>query len=715
MEIKLTEEEWKTHKTRHDELSKDIRKTALVVLTYCFFCFLSLGQSDVVVVIDTAMLKIPFANTDISPRTFLVVGPLILILLTAYLHVFIREHSKITTLHPNDKLPYIFNLESWFTKALTVFTFYALPAIIMLAFAERVFPRPDRETWFILAGLMCGSLLWIFILNWNLIAFKFWSRINGLIATVQIILVGDLYFMFPDNDWRKSLLLILLVLWILNWVLILFGKIKSSIWEKATGYLSGILVFVGSLFILSLVFEEGSNSAEEVVWGAMCILIIFWILHWMICLFSRKFCDRWGFISGFLATAVVVYMGVVIFYSVMIENPVKLNLRDAKLIEHDLRGYFLGNADLHGAHLNNAKLQEAKLQRADLTGAHLNDANLNDANLRGVKIKGADLTGAQLQGAQLQDVDLSEIIRKGIDLTGVDLREAELTGADLDKAKLIEANLGGAKLKGASLRKAELNEANLRKAWLNGADLRDANLQGAVLNNAILRATQLRGANLNKAELQGVDFTGADLSGANLTVAMLEGANFTGAKLIRARLIRAKLKGVKFQGTNFKEAELGGADFQGVNLESMNFKKAYLNGAKFNEASLQGVSLIEADLKWADFTGANLTGAYLRNAKLGDAKLKKAKLKDADLDSSDLIFADLRGAEGLTAEQVKQAKSWSQAFYDNEFRKQLGITDDQLRRLFKKKYTRDKGHMIFNSELVPDLLKFYGLSPEPNP
>ena len=138
-EPELTEQEREKLKARHDELSKDIRKTALVLLTYCFFCFLTLGQSDEVIVSATKMLKIPFANTEISPRTFLIVGPLILILLTAYLHVFIREHSKITALHPNDKLPYIFNLESWFTKALTVFTFYALPCIIMLAFAEKVF------------------------------------------------------------------------------------------------------------------------------------------------------------------------------------------------------------------------------------------------------------------------------------------------------------------------------------------------------------------------------------------------------------------------------------------------------------------------------------------------------------------------------------------------------------------------------------------------
>ena len=78
--------------------------------------------------------------------------------------------------------------------------------------------------------------------------------------------------------------------------------------------------------------------------------------------------------------------------------------------------------DLRGADLN-----EANLSRANLRGADLSRANLREADLRGANLSRADLRGADLREADLRGANLSRA-----DLRGADLSEADLRGADLD-------------------------------------------------------------------------------------------------------------------------------------------------------------------------------------------------------------------------------------------------------------------------------------------
>ena len=97
------------------------------------------------------------------------------------------------------------------------------------------------------------------------------------------------------------------------------------------------------------------------------------------------------------------------------------------ILDYDLRGADLSNANLRGANLSNADLRGADLSNANLRGADLSDASLRGANLRG-----ADLSNANLRGAGLSEADLSNANLRGADLRGANLRGADLRGADLD-------------------------------------------------------------------------------------------------------------------------------------------------------------------------------------------------------------------------------------------------------------------------------------------
>ncbi len=108
----------------HNEASKTIRRVMLAIVGYCFFCILSLSTPVKQLIEDGNKIKLPFANTAIGFENFLLVGPIVLIGLLTYMHVFIAYWQVI----PADKvarpLPYIFNMPGRFPRFLSGFLFY---------------------------------------------------------------------------------------------------------------------------------------------------------------------------------------------------------------------------------------------------------------------------------------------------------------------------------------------------------------------------------------------------------------------------------------------------------------------------------------------------------------------------------------------------------------------------------------------------------------
>jgi hypothetical protein len=115
-------------------------------------------------------------------------------------------------------------------------------------------------------------------------------------------------------------------------------------------------------------------------------------------------------------------------------------------------------------------------------------------------------------------------------------------------------------------------------------------------------------------------------------------------------------------------ANLNGADLRGVNLIEINLRSVNLRYAYLSYAYLS-----KADLSSAYLNDTDLSGAYLNGTNLSNTNFNGANLSDTYLDNANLSNADLRGARNLTPEQVKSARNWQQAIYDEEFRKKLGL------------------------------------------
>ncbi|MBP5974274.1 pentapeptide repeat-containing protein [Brasilonema sp. CT11] len=149
--------------------------------------------------------------------------------------------------------------------------------------------------------------------------------------------------------------------------------------------------------------------------------------------------------------------------------------------------------------------------------------------------------------------------------------------------------------------------------------------------------------------------------------------NLSGANFSNANFSNAYLSSANFSNAYLSSADLSGADLSSADLSGAYLRDANLNSAKLNSANLNSANLRGANLRGAYLRGANLRGANLRGANLRGANLSGANLSSANLSSADLIGANLSSAKNLTPEQVKSAKNWEKAEYDEAFRAKLGL------------------------------------------
>jgi uncharacterized protein YjbI with pentapeptide repeats len=252
----------------------------------------------------------------------------------------------------------------------------------------------------------------------------------------------------------------------------------------------------------------------------------------------------------------------------------------------------LVTASPRNRHLEAAVMIGAILRDVDFTGANLRWANLEKADLRNARFgcakwleDGSGMTRepicTHLESALLNEASLQGASLAGASLQGASLRGASLQGASLDSARLEGARLNGASLLGASLVGASLQGADLSWASLQATSLESARLQGAVLYNA-----SLHGASLANASLQGATLDGTALLGASLVNASLQGASLSEASVWRAT--------TRFHDSAWDEVPIGGmgptkipdsdVDFTTVRVAYLNSKAEYRcpsNGSEY--------------------------------------------------------------------------------------------------------------------------------------
>jgi hypothetical protein len=153
--------------------------------------------------------------------------------------------------------------------------------------------------------------------------------------------------------------------------------------------------------------------------------------------------------------------------------------------------------------------------------------------------------------------------------------------------------------------------------------------------------------------------------------------------LVNCHLTRTNLNYVNLQGSNLNSANISHAFLIETNLENARLNQTNLENSNLNQANLQGAYASGANLKNAYMIKSNLENCFLiktdfSNAFLMEADLKNAYLTGANFENTSLYKADLRGAKGLTAEQLRKAKTLYLAKLDPEIQEELANERPEL-------------------------------------
>ena len=358
---------------RHEKISKIIRDILITIIGYSFFCGIVLLGPDSNLL--TKSITIPFAAVPISSASFLMIGPLVLVVLSAYLHIFVAEWEILETLEipEKEKHPYMFNLNIIFANFLKIFLFYLLcPAVLML-FIYKQLPLPGYRLIFCIV-LTLIVITAYFLLGIRRLSHEKLSLRVGLFLVWIIIAIFTVHEIGAVNE-----------PWVSRNLNLAGADLRKADFKGIS--LSGANLYTANLSNADLREVDMSEArlAEADLSGTK--------LH-----------------------------------GVSLNNT---DLRNANLFEADLSGAKLSRADLSEAYMHGANLNYAHISYAMLRGAKLKGAKLKGADL----IK-SDLSMADLSMADLSDANLSETDLRRADLSGADLSDTNLSGADLSWADL---------------------------------------------------------------------------------------------------------------------------------------------------------------------------------------------------------------------------------------------------------------------------------------
>ena len=400
-----------TWKAIHDETSKTIRRVFHILVATCLFCAITLGGTpDRQIVVPTATVTLPILNYPLGFPTFLVIGPLVLIALTVYLHVFV-VHQRRHPLEVDLRTPMLPNMGSVSARVITWLLFYWLTPVTLAFFTWEAWPRPIE-----------GTLL-------------FWTTIGTTVALTWIQVRRC------PARWRgwavPGLLLVLLCFCLAlhklteDRVLNLFAENLSGEDLRPMKALDGAVLEEANLREAELSGVSFANAQLDRadLRKAKAKRAKFTDARLPGAHLDGADLEGANLSSGYLIGA---ELNDTNLEAVQADGA---NLLSAKLVRATLVDAILDRAKFSHADLSHAKLLRVQLQEANMEAADLTDADLTNANFNRAALPRATLKNAVLTGAILADVDFRNATFDGANLDGAKLDGARLQGADLSSAQ----------------------------------------------------------------------------------------------------------------------------------------------------------------------------------------------------------------------------------------------------------------------------------------
>jgi len=568
--VSLSPEEWRI---QHNEVSATVRRILLVLLSYCFFCMLSLGVSDVNVALSRAeTVKIPFANINVSFFSFVIIGPVVLFGLFMYLQVFVTYLIRLG--RKGSTNPFIFNLEYPAPRILAFLLIYVLPLGTLLLFTYRALPK------------YVGGWLTIYT------------------AAVVIVITRIIVLHFSHQDFMKG---------------------KSGLLRHLQGVIvSLIMLFILVQLVLLLSYRDTWMLKRSYAMER-AYLVKKNLQYATLDNISLKYANL---IRADLSFALINKSNL----TAVRAN--EANFSDAQMHGVILKDANLKSVIMKRTHLSNAYFVNAQLQKANLQEAVLRDVNMENANLYRTQFIGADLRGAIFKNAKINQTNFRSAKFGYYSFGDQSSRKIAQTFSG-DNVKIIGSNFDNASIDNGRFNCTNSLKiftcVMMRKVSFNGARMPGAQFKGVDISWANFNCLTLSG-NLSCTDLRGANFSCYKGFRKTSECSRLNNVSFSGTNLRWVKFVNVKFSTAKFtcvQGTNNGSicANLEGANLRGAKLRSVIFEGADLRNANLSESQLGGTKFkcwtgAGGELKCTNMSGVNLQGASMKRINYSNKVLR---------------------------------------------------------------------------------------------
>ncbi len=138
-------------------ISSNIQRLMYVLLSFSLICILFLIQGGEKALMANSKAKFPIANVEVDFIVFIFFGPVLLLLLMVYLHMFLGAWAQCDRASGHEKLICIFNCCSATTRVLLVGIFFVMTPLILFLFLYSARAIPEATLvpgWMMILGLI---------------------------------------------------------------------------------------------------------------------------------------------------------------------------------------------------------------------------------------------------------------------------------------------------------------------------------------------------------------------------------------------------------------------------------------------------------------------------------------------------------------------------------------------------------------------------------
>ncbi len=477
-------------KAQHDKVSNTISKTFNILGLASLFFVITLAAPDVSFMAADARVQMPVMNFAISFDAFLLIGPILLVALTIYLHIFIRHQRRFSAIPQEQQLPTIFNISDGAPSLITWVLFYWMPPAILAVFAYRAMPRPLMGPVMLeLTIIMAAGLL--FLQGRRCHPSRRRWAVPILSASMTGLITFGLYSGLVEIPFHRDLYLF-----------------RGDLTEKD---LRG--------FDLKNAYLKEAKLDRANLQGA-------------------RMDDSNMSLTSFTGA------------DLRDTNLRNSDARAANFENANLENSDLSGADLRNATLTDTNFALANLFETKLEGAIFYPDGLKMACNWALADYGAAPPGYLGLPANIKErvarLDFSEAVFDDTRFCRANLRRASLDKSSFhrglaDQANLRELSANGLLATNASFVGSDLRNSSFVDAHLSNTDFSDSILTEATFRRADLQSTLFRKAKIRNgrfvgADLTRADFIDADLSEVSFRGAILDQTDFTDAVMIEADL-----------------------------------------------------------------------------------------------------------------------------------------------------------------------------------